>query len=123
MIGRFCPKEARIDAKRQFRSRTLRLGEDLDAFVYNLELLHSRAWPQQGEDARNEQLMDQFIEGLSSQLRQKVIENDPGTYAQAKELVRRLIRADFDSQSCVAEIATIFHLPKKYRKCQNYENN
>ena len=49
MIGRFCPREERIDAKRQFKSRILRMSKDLDAFVYDLELLHSRAWPEQGK--------------------------------------------------------------------------
>ena len=54
LIGRFRHEEARIDAKRQFRSRILRMGEDLEAFVYDLKLLHFRAWPQQGEEAENE---------------------------------------------------------------------
>lgn len=54
LIGRFCHEEARINAKQQFRSRLARMGEDLDAFVYDLKLLRSHVWPHPVEEARNE---------------------------------------------------------------------
>ena len=36
LIDTFCPKQARLEAKRQFRRRALRLGEDIDSFVYDI---------------------------------------------------------------------------------------
>ena len=44
LTGRFRNKEVSIEAKRRFKNRILRMGEDKD-FFYDPVLLDSRAWP------------------------------------------------------------------------------
>lgn len=85
----------------------MRIGEDLDTFIYDLEVLYTRAWPDHEEDVRSGQLMDQLVEGLTPQLRQKVLEKDPEDYLSIITFVRRLVLADIEGQLAGPSVAQV----------------
>ena len=93
----FCPKVAREQHYREFEQRVLRPNEDPSLFLWDLRQLLDRADPDLTEDAKTALLSRQFMKGLPSTLRLRLLESDPTlTLAKMTEFVHhfRATRCD-----------------------------
>ena len=93
----FCPKVAREQHYHEFEQRVLRPNEDPSLFLWDLRQLLDRADPDLTEDAKTALLSRQFMKGLPSTLRLRLLESDPTpTLAKMTEFVHhfRATRCD-----------------------------
>ncbi|KAM7289412.1 hypothetical protein ISCGN_029541 [Ixodes scapularis] len=74
----------------QFRSRGHQPTEALDVYAYDLVDLFGQAYPEMPLQVGDPMIRDQFIVGLQSKLRDKVLAADPATFEKALEIASRL---------------------------------
>ena len=93
----FCPKVAREQHYHEFEQRALRPNEDPSLFLWGFCQLLDRADPDLTEDAKTALLSRQFMKGLPSMQRLRLLDSDPTpTLAKMTEFVHhfRAIRCD-----------------------------
>ncbi|KAG0426981.1 hypothetical protein HPB47_025938 [Ixodes persulcatus] len=74
----------------QFRSRGHQPTEALDVYAYDVVDLFGQAYPEMPLQVGDPMIQDQFIVGLQSKLRDKVLAADPVTFENALEIASRL---------------------------------
>ena len=85
-----CPIVAREQYFQDFERRLLRPDEDPSLYLYELEQMLLKADPTLDDSGRNALLSRQFIKGLSSTLRYKLLEHNPTpTLQEMREFVHR----------------------------------
>ena len=73
----FCPKVTREQHYHEFEQRVLRPNEDPSLFLWDLHQLLDRTDPDLTEDAKTALLSRQFMKGLPSTLRLRLLESNP----------------------------------------------
>ena len=82
------PPELQGALRIEFRHRSKLASETLDEYYQQLDLLSRKAYPGMPEEAREELLKDQFLQGLPWNVRDRVLQSRPVTATQALTMAR-----------------------------------
>lgn len=82
------PPELQNALRMEFRERKKGASETLDTFFQGLVILCQQAYPEMPLDAQMQLVKDQFLQGLSWTLRDRVMQARPKTAAQALTIAR-----------------------------------
>ena len=103
----FCPKVAREQHYHELEQRALRPNEDPSLFLWDLRRLLDRADPDLTDDAKTALLSRQFMKGLLSTLRLRLLESDPTpTLAKMTEFVHQFRATRCDGTNDLAAVCS-----------------
>ena len=103
----FCPKVAREQHYHEFEQRALRPNEDPSLFLWELCHLLNRADPDLIEDAKTALLSQQFMKGLPSMLRLRLLESYPTpTVAKMTEFFHHFRATRCDEMHGIAAVCS-----------------